>query len=104
MREWLSGRASPCQGESRGFDPRLPLPFHLATSPSGKARLCKSCTSGSNPLVASLQRRDHHHVSFFSIRIIRMRQQRSYSTEAVILKHTALGEADRILVLFTPHK
>lgn len=27
MREWLSGRASPCQGESRGFDPRLPLPF-----------------------------------------------------------------------------
>ncbi len=26
MREWLSGRASPCQGESRGFDPRLPLP------------------------------------------------------------------------------
>ncbi len=25
-----------------------------ATSPSGKARLCKSCTSGSNPLVASL--------------------------------------------------
>src|SRR6266581_8362497 len=24
-REWLSGRASPCQGESRGFDPRLPL-------------------------------------------------------------------------------
>src|SRR5204863_328906 len=42
MREWLSGRASPCQGESRGFDPRLPLPFP-ATSPSGKARLCKSC-------------------------------------------------------------
>jgi hypothetical protein len=27
MREWLSGRASPCQGESRGFDPRLPLQF-----------------------------------------------------------------------------
>jgi hypothetical protein len=26
----------------------------MATSPSGKARLCKSCTSGSNPLVASL--------------------------------------------------
>src|SRR2546429_9360433 len=91
MREWLSGRASPCQGESRGFDPRLPLPFlihlhltfaglvcilslkgrqdhylfttrlrvlkliQMATSPSGKARLCKSCTSGSNPLVASLR-------------------------------------------------
>src|SRR6266571_773363 len=29
MREWLSGRASPCQGESRGFDPRLPLQAHL---------------------------------------------------------------------------
>ena len=25
MREWLSGRASPCQGEGRGFDPRLAL-------------------------------------------------------------------------------
>src|SRR5260370_42106421 len=26
---------------------------YVATSPSGKARLCKSCISGSNPLVAS---------------------------------------------------
>ncbi len=25
MREWLSGRASPCQGECRGFESRLPL-------------------------------------------------------------------------------
>ncbi len=33
-----------------------------------------------------------------------MRQQRSYSAEAIILKHTDLGEADRILTLFTPHK
>lgn len=33
-----------------------------------------------------------------------MRQQHSYSTEAIILKHTDLGEADRIIVLFTPHK
>ncbi len=33
-----------------------------------------------------------------------MRQQRSYSTEAIILKHTDLGEADRVLALFTPHK
>ena len=24
-REWLSGRASPCQGECRGFESRLPL-------------------------------------------------------------------------------
>ena len=27
MREWLSGGASPCQGEGRGFDPRLALIF-----------------------------------------------------------------------------
>ena len=25
MREWLSGRASPCQGEGREFESRLPL-------------------------------------------------------------------------------
>ncbi len=25
MREWLSGRASPCQGECRGFESRFPL-------------------------------------------------------------------------------
>lgn len=33
-----------------------------------------------------------------------MRQQRSYSTQAIVLKHSDLGEADRILTLFTPHK
>jgi DNA repair protein RecO (recombination protein O) len=33
-----------------------------------------------------------------------MRQQRSYSTEAIILRHTDLGEADRILTLMTPYK
>lgn len=33
-----------------------------------------------------------------------MRQQRSYSIEAIILKHTDIGEADRILTLFTPPK
>ncbi len=27
VRKWLSGRASPCQGEGRGFESRLPLPF-----------------------------------------------------------------------------
>ena len=27
MRKWLSGRASPCQGEGRGFDSRLPLHY-----------------------------------------------------------------------------
>ena len=33
-----------------------------------------------------------------------MRQQHSYSTDAIILKRTDLGEADRILTLFTPNK
>lgn len=33
-----------------------------------------------------------------------MRQQHSYSTEAIVLKRTDLGEADRILTLFTPYK
>jgi DNA repair protein RecO (recombination protein O) len=33
-----------------------------------------------------------------------MRQQRSYSTEAIILKHSDLGEADRVLTLLTPYK
>jgi DNA repair protein RecO (recombination protein O) len=33
-----------------------------------------------------------------------MRQQRSYPTEGIILKHTDLGEADRILTLLTPQK
>ncbi len=32
MREWLSGRASPCQGERREFESRLPL--HLKSSDS----------------------------------------------------------------------
>jgi DNA repair protein RecO (recombination protein O) len=33
-----------------------------------------------------------------------MRQQHSYSTEALVLKRSDLGEADRILTLFTPYK
>ncbi len=33
-----------------------------------------------------------------------MRQQHSYSTEAIILKRSDLGEADRVVTLFTPHK
>ena len=33
-----------------------------------------------------------------------MREQRSYPTEAIILKHTNLGEADRVLTIFTPYK
>ncbi len=33
-----------------------------------------------------------------------MRQQHSYSLEAIVLKRSDLGEADRILTLFTPNK
>lgn len=33
-----------------------------------------------------------------------MGQPRSYSAEAIILKHSDLGEADRIVTLFTPYK
>lgn len=33
-----------------------------------------------------------------------MRQQHSYSTEAMILKRSDLGEADRVVTLFTPYK
>ena len=39
---------------------------------------------------------------FFRIAITFMREQHSYSTEAIVLKRTDLGEADRILTLFTP--
>ena len=48
------GRAQPCQGWGRGFEPRCPLhankgagltgPFVTATSPSGKAEACKAFT------------------------------------------------------------
>jgi len=33
-----------------------------------------------------------------------MREHRSYPTEVIVLKHTDLGEADRILTLLTPYK
>ena len=68
-----AGRAPPCQGGGRGFEPRCPLhrlqePAHRdsmgrlffqgrklfgATWPSGKAEACKAFISGSNPDVAS---------------------------------------------------
>jgi hypothetical protein len=47
LREWLSGRASPCQGESRGFDPRLPL---------------QSVWVGGNDKELFLTQRDMHHI------------------------------------------
>ena len=48
------GRAQPCQGWGRGFEPRRPLHFLRATWPSGKAEACKAFISGSNPDVASI--------------------------------------------------
>jgi DNA repair protein RecO (recombination protein O) len=33
-----------------------------------------------------------------------MRQQRSYASEAIILKRSDLGEADRVITLFAPYK
>lgn len=57
------GRAPPCQGGGRGFEPRCPLhaffgpvltgPSHMATWPSGKAWACKAPTPSSNLGVAS---------------------------------------------------
>jgi len=44
------------------------------------------------------------HVFFIAIRCFLMRSPHSYATEAIVLKRTDLGEADRILTLFTPGK
>src|SRR5690606_21561532 len=38
LRTWLSGRASPCQGEGRGFESRRPL--HSSTFPYFFRRAC----------------------------------------------------------------
>ena len=53
MREWLSGRALPCQGKCREFESRFPLHFfilglNMAPQPSGKAWACKASTPSSN--------------------------------------------------------
>ncbi len=59
------GRAPPCQGGGRGFEPRCPLQFIrspfsggllliMARWPSGKAGACKALTTGSNPVLASI--------------------------------------------------
>jgi hypothetical protein len=76
------GRTLPCQGRGRGFEPHRPLffedyrllivevrinrqfftaKFHrlLATWPSGKARVCKTLITGSNPVVASFSSKSY---------------------------------------------
>ena len=47
-RKWLSGRASPCQGEGRGFESHLPLHFADIKKPSESLRgflFCPYCTN-----------------------------------------------------------
>ena len=48
MREWLSGRALPCQGKCRGFESRLPLHkwYHRQAV---RQRSAKPLFPGSNP-------------------------------------------------------
>ena len=52
MREWLSGRASPCQGERREFESRLPLhhkvcsPPEMQTLHTGVWRSLVACLTG----------------------------------------------------------
>ena len=58
-----AGRASPCQGEGRGFESRRPLGARLASSggeqaptvewPRGEATACKAVYTGSNPVSTS---------------------------------------------------
>lgn len=68
MREWLSGRASPCQGECRGFESRFPLhqiqPHYFFIlverlrrySQEVRPRSAKPSLPGSNPGGASKQK------------------------------------------------
>ena len=60
MRTWLSGRASPCQGEGRGFESRRPLGMSgmdiTVEWPRGEATACKAVYTGSNPVSTSRRR------------------------------------------------
>src|SRR4030066_1697665 len=48
-----AGRTPPCQGEGHGFESHRPLYLFMASWPSGKARVCKTLITGSNPVDAS---------------------------------------------------
>ena len=48
MREWLSGRALPCQGKCRGFESRLPLQIWYHRQ-AVRQRSAKPLFPGSNP-------------------------------------------------------
>jgi hypothetical protein len=47
-RTWLSGRASPCQGEGRGFESRRPLGSELNSMRNRSMRLRLSALIGSD--------------------------------------------------------
>ena len=50
LREWLSGGASPCQGEGRGFDPRFALTRGCWNWQTGKTKdLVVNSREGSSP-------------------------------------------------------
>ena len=59
MREWLSGRASPCQGERREFESRLPLQKRTTILIEWSFFLCL-CPEGHNII---LKRSFKHHFS-----------------------------------------
>src|ERR1700730_16323996 len=58
LREWLSGRALPCQGRCRGFESRLPLQnfLKLKCLVQRAPFACSSLHVGSGPLRARLPR------------------------------------------------
>src|SRR5665648_120383 len=53
LRKWLRGRASPCQGESREFESRLPLHF-MRMSYNGSTSAFQADSAGSIPAIRSI--------------------------------------------------
>ena len=66
LREWLSGRASPCQGERREFESRFPL-HNRRYSQAVRPRSAKPLRPGSNPGGASKRKSTSIRSAFFYI-------------------------------------